>query len=236
MNSPHSTRSSGCCRTFCIPARRAAILTFHSGEDRRVKKSFRPASAAGCSPPSAIRVITASPHERHLNPRSSPANSAGQPARDPHHPCHTFPPHGMFFSSWPDFQNFPPRREFHPLSQSGVRPCDPSTEQSEINENCIYTLSTLVIASSLAFAQDKPADPAKVAPARKRPTMTPEESFKKRRQLRRLPQPRWMQSQPAVPKGSAEAERFQKGRQGFRQEGDPRRIQSRASDTPLRRW
>jgi hypothetical protein len=47
-------------------------------------------------------------------------------------------------------------------------------------KNYIYTLSTLVIASSLAFAQDKPADPAKGggAPGRGQ-RMTPEESFKK---------------------------------------------------------
>jgi 16S rRNA (cytosine1402-N4)-methyltransferase len=55
------------------PGARAAILTFHSGEDRRVKKSFQAGLHAGVFSAISDRVITASTHERHLNPRSSPA-------------------------------------------------------------------------------------------------------------------------------------------------------------------
>jgi len=55
------------------PGARAVILTFHSGEDRRVKKSFQAGLHAGIFSAISDRVITASPHERHLNPRSSPA-------------------------------------------------------------------------------------------------------------------------------------------------------------------
>jgi 16S rRNA (cytosine1402-N4)-methyltransferase len=55
------------------PGGRVAILTFHSGEDRRVKKAFetglRDSNYAEISP----EVIRASSAERHANPRSSPA-------------------------------------------------------------------------------------------------------------------------------------------------------------------
>lgn len=52
---------------------RTAILTFHSGEDRRVKKSFQAAFREGRFSEISDGVITAGPEERRLNPRSSPA-------------------------------------------------------------------------------------------------------------------------------------------------------------------
>ena len=52
---------------------RVAMLTFHSGEDRRVKKSFQAAVRAGVFAEMSDGVITASPEERHLNPRSASA-------------------------------------------------------------------------------------------------------------------------------------------------------------------
>src|SRR5205823_11602170 len=51
------------------PRGRVAILTFHSGEDRRVKKAFE----AGPYAEIAREVIRPSPAERHDNPRSSSA-------------------------------------------------------------------------------------------------------------------------------------------------------------------
>jgi len=55
------------------PGGRAAFLTFHSGEDRRVKKSFAAGEKAGIYSRVARDVIRASPAERHANPRSSSA-------------------------------------------------------------------------------------------------------------------------------------------------------------------
>jgi 16S rRNA (cytosine1402-N4)-methyltransferase len=52
---------------------RVAILTFHSGEDRRVKKSFEAGHRDGLYADIAQEVIRPSPTERHDNPRSSPA-------------------------------------------------------------------------------------------------------------------------------------------------------------------
>ena len=52
---------------------RVAILTFHSGEDRRVKKAFKQGMSAGVYSAISDGVITASPEERRMNPRSSPA-------------------------------------------------------------------------------------------------------------------------------------------------------------------
>jgi 16S rRNA (cytosine1402-N4)-methyltransferase len=50
-----------------------AILTFHSGEDRRVKKSFAAGFRDGIYSEISPEVIRPTPEERHDNPRSSPA-------------------------------------------------------------------------------------------------------------------------------------------------------------------
>ena len=55
------------------PGGRVAILTFHSGEDRRVKKAFEAGLRDGLYAEIAQEVIRPSPEERHDNPRSSPA-------------------------------------------------------------------------------------------------------------------------------------------------------------------
>jgi len=55
------------------PGGRVAILTFHSGEDRRVKKSFEAGLRDGVYSDIARQVIRPTPEERHGNPRSSPA-------------------------------------------------------------------------------------------------------------------------------------------------------------------
>jgi 16S rRNA (cytosine1402-N4)-methyltransferase len=55
------------------PGGRVAILTFHSGEDRRVKKSFEAGFNAGIFSDIAREVLRPSPAERNSNPRSAPA-------------------------------------------------------------------------------------------------------------------------------------------------------------------
>ncbi|WP_035601226.1 16S rRNA (cytosine(1402)-N(4))-methyltransferase RsmH [Haloferula sp. BvORR071] len=55
------------------PGGRAVILTFHSGEDRRVKKSFQFGEKDGVYASVSDGVIVASAEERRNNPRSSPA-------------------------------------------------------------------------------------------------------------------------------------------------------------------
>lgn len=52
---------------------RAAILTFHSGEDRRVKQAFERGLAAGVYSAIAPEVVRASSEERRANPRSASA-------------------------------------------------------------------------------------------------------------------------------------------------------------------
>jgi 16S rRNA (cytosine1402-N4)-methyltransferase len=55
------------------PGGRVAILTFHSGEDRRVKKSFEAGMRDGFYTAIAHEVIRPTPEEQRSNPRSSPA-------------------------------------------------------------------------------------------------------------------------------------------------------------------
>ena len=55
------------------PGGRVAILTFHSGEDRRVKHAFKQGLASGVYSRVAPDVTRASSDEQHANPRSSPA-------------------------------------------------------------------------------------------------------------------------------------------------------------------
>jgi 16S rRNA (cytosine1402-N4)-methyltransferase len=52
---------------------RVVILTFHSGEDRRVKKAFQAGHRAGWYESVSRHVVTASAEERRANPRSGPA-------------------------------------------------------------------------------------------------------------------------------------------------------------------
>jgi 16S rRNA (cytosine1402-N4)-methyltransferase len=59
---------------LCLkPDGRVAVLTFHSGEDRRVKKSFDAGLAGGIYSSIAQEIIRPSPAEQHSNPRSAPA-------------------------------------------------------------------------------------------------------------------------------------------------------------------
>ncbi|MEK7707239.1 MAG: 16S rRNA (cytosine(1402)-N(4))-methyltransferase RsmH, partial [Verrucomicrobiota bacterium] len=55
------------------PGGRVAILTFHSGEDRRVKKAFEASVRAGVYADIAREVVRPTAAERRDNPRSSPA-------------------------------------------------------------------------------------------------------------------------------------------------------------------
>lgn len=55
------------------PGGRVAVLTFHSGEDRRVKKAFQAGHRDGIFSAIARDVIRASPEERRANPRSTSA-------------------------------------------------------------------------------------------------------------------------------------------------------------------
>jgi 16S rRNA (cytosine1402-N4)-methyltransferase len=52
---------------------RVAILTFHSGEDRRVKHAFREGLRAGVYSAANEEIVRAGPGERRANPRSSSA-------------------------------------------------------------------------------------------------------------------------------------------------------------------
>jgi 16S rRNA (cytosine1402-N4)-methyltransferase len=52
---------------------RVAVLTFHSGEDRRVKKAFRSAGQAGLYSQVSREVVRATPEEIRTNPRSRSA-------------------------------------------------------------------------------------------------------------------------------------------------------------------
>src|SRR5712691_2040829 len=57
------------------PGGRVAILTFHSGEDRSVKKAFEAGLRAGFYEDIAHEVVRPTAAERHANPRSTPAKS-----------------------------------------------------------------------------------------------------------------------------------------------------------------
>ena len=52
------------------PGGRAVFLTFHSGEDRRVKKALKAGVASGVYSDANRRPVRASPEERRANPRS----------------------------------------------------------------------------------------------------------------------------------------------------------------------
>jgi 16S rRNA (cytosine1402-N4)-methyltransferase len=52
---------------------RVAVLTFHFGEDRLVKRAFASGRSDGIYAAIAEEVIRTSPEERHDNPRSMPA-------------------------------------------------------------------------------------------------------------------------------------------------------------------
>jgi 16S rRNA (cytosine1402-N4)-methyltransferase len=59
---------------LCLkPGGRVAILTFHSGEDRRVKRAFEAALRDGAYGEIADEIIRPGAEERRANPRSSPA-------------------------------------------------------------------------------------------------------------------------------------------------------------------
>lgn len=55
------------------PGGRVAVLSFHSGEDRRIEQSFQQALDAGIFSSVAIEPIRPSPDEQRSNPRSSSA-------------------------------------------------------------------------------------------------------------------------------------------------------------------
>jgi 16S rRNA (cytosine1402-N4)-methyltransferase len=59
--------------TCLNPGGRVAVLTFHSGEDRRVKKAFATGEQAGLYSEISREVIRPAPAEIHSNPRSAPA-------------------------------------------------------------------------------------------------------------------------------------------------------------------
>ena len=61
---------SGCCPPYGYHFRKAAILTFHSGEDRIVKKSFKELKNLGIYEDVCRNVIRPSREECHRNSRA----------------------------------------------------------------------------------------------------------------------------------------------------------------------
>ncbi len=59
--------------TCLKPGGRVAILTFHSGEDRRVKKAFADGRRSGFYSEISDEVVRPTAEERNSNPRSAPA-------------------------------------------------------------------------------------------------------------------------------------------------------------------
>ena len=55
------------------PGARVAILTFHSGEDRRVKQAMKSGVRDGIYSETSDGPVTAGPEERRMNPRSTSA-------------------------------------------------------------------------------------------------------------------------------------------------------------------
>ena len=55
------------------PGGRVAVLTFHSGEDRRVKRAFETGVAAGIYEPESVELLRPSPEEVYANPRAASA-------------------------------------------------------------------------------------------------------------------------------------------------------------------
>ena len=55
------------------PGGRVAVLTFHSGEDRRVKKAFEAGLRDGLYSEIANEVVRPSAEERRANPRATSA-------------------------------------------------------------------------------------------------------------------------------------------------------------------
>ncbi|MHB9105923.1 MAG: 16S rRNA (cytosine(1402)-N(4))-methyltransferase RsmH [Armatimonadota bacterium] len=59
---------------YCLnPGGRAAILTFHSGEDRRVKRAFQEGLERGLYSEISPTVLRPTPEEQYANPRASSA-------------------------------------------------------------------------------------------------------------------------------------------------------------------
>ena len=72
-SSPPSTHFSVVYPIACASGGRVAILSFHSGEDRRVKHHFRDGLRTGIYREVSGEVVRPSPAEIGSNPRAAPA-------------------------------------------------------------------------------------------------------------------------------------------------------------------